>query len=164
VVGALLAARDLRQRGLDPEPLYAIGLIVTAAALVGGRAYYLAEHGELLEPSKWLGSRGFTFYGGLSLAALALAASVRRCGLTVRYLDSVAASLPLGLAVGRIGDVINGEHYGLATTVFLGVRNTHPGADVPDHQLAYSSGRAVRGAHRRHRLAAAAAAPPPGRR
>jgi phosphatidylglycerol---prolipoprotein diacylglyceryl transferase len=58
----------------------------------------------------------------------------------VEYLDTVAFGLPLGIAIGRIGDVINGEHYGPATTFFLGVRNTHPDADVPSPKVAYHSG------------------------
>jgi phosphatidylglycerol:prolipoprotein diacylglycerol transferase len=60
--------------------------------------------------------------------------------LSVAYLDAVAAGLPLGIAVGRIGDVINGEHYGPATDFFLAVRNTHPDALTPNPQLAYHSG------------------------
>jgi prolipoprotein diacylglyceryltransferase len=47
-------------------------------ALVGSRAFYLAEHGGLSEPGAWVGSRGFTFYGGFILVALALAAYVWR--------------------------------------------------------------------------------------
>jgi prolipoprotein diacylglyceryltransferase len=34
------------------------------------------------------------------------------------YLDAIAAGLPLDLAVGRIGDVVNGEHDGTATDYF----------------------------------------------
>ena len=56
------------------------------------------------------------------------------------YLDVVAVGLPLGIAIGRIGDVINGEHYGPATDFFLGVRNKHPDADVPSPYVAYHSG------------------------
>ena len=44
------------------------------------------------------------------------------------------------VAVGRLGDVINGEHYGPETTFLLGVRNSHPEADVPSHAVAYHSG------------------------
>jgi prolipoprotein diacylglyceryltransferase len=42
--------------------------------------------------------------------------------------------------IGRIGDVINGEHYGPASNYFLAVRNTHPDALTPTHNLAYHSG------------------------
>jgi phosphatidylglycerol:prolipoprotein diacylglycerol transferase len=116
LAGALVAGRDARRRGLDPEPLYSIAAIVVVGALVGGRLYYLMEHGQLLDPSQWVGTRGFTFYGGFIAAALGIVAFVWRRGLSVSYLDAIAVGLPLGLAVGRIGDVINGEHYGPETT------------------------------------------------
>jgi phosphatidylglycerol:prolipoprotein diacylglycerol transferase len=140
LIGGVVARGEARRRGLDPEPLYAIGMILVAGALVGGRLYYLAEHGMLLDPGDWVGSRGFTFYGGFIAAALGIAFYVRRRRLSVEYLDAVAFGLPLGIAIGRIGDVINGEHYGPATSFFLGVRNTHPDADVPSPDVAYHSG------------------------
>lgn len=115
-------------------------MILTVAALVGSRIYYLAEHGQLLEPDRWLGTRGFTFYGGLIAASLGITIYLAVRRLSVRYLDSIAIGLPLGIAIGRIGDVINGEHYGPATTFFLGVQNTHPEADVPSNDVAYHSG------------------------
>jgi hypothetical protein len=38
LVGGLAAAYDARRRGLEPERMYAIGLILVAGELVGGRA------------------------------------------------------------------------------------------------------------------------------
>jgi phosphatidylglycerol:prolipoprotein diacylglycerol transferase len=140
LAGGAVAVREARRRGLDPAPLYTVGVIVVIAALVGGRLYYLMEHNQLLEPSEWLGTRGFTFYGGFIAAALGIAFYIWRQGLGVSYLDAIAVGLPLGLAIGRVGDVINGEHYGPQTDFFLGVRNTHPEADVPSHDAAYHSG------------------------
>jgi phosphatidylglycerol---prolipoprotein diacylglyceryl transferase len=140
LVGALVAAYDARRRGLEPQRLYAIAMIVVVGALVGGRAFYLLEHGRLVDPGAWFGTTGFTFYGGFIAAALGIAYYVRRERLSLAYLDAIAAGLPLGIAVGRIGDVINGEHYGPATDFFLGVRNTHPDALTPSPELAYHSG------------------------
>jgi phosphatidylglycerol:prolipoprotein diacylglycerol transferase len=140
LIGGLAAAYDARRRGLDPQRLYAMGLILVAGALVGGRAFYLLEHGRLDDPGGWVGTTGFTFYGGFIAAALGIAYYVRRERLSLSYLDAIAAGLPLGIAVGRIGDVINGEHYGPATDFFLGVRNTHPDALTPSPELAYHSG------------------------
>jgi phosphatidylglycerol---prolipoprotein diacylglyceryl transferase len=136
VVGGVAAAYDARRRGLEAERLYAIGVIV----VVGGRAFYLLEHGRLDDAGAWFSSMGFTFYGGFIAAALGIAWYVRRERLSLSYLDAVAAGLPLGIAVGRIGDVINGEHYGPATDFFLGVRNTHPDALTPNPEVAYHSG------------------------
>jgi phosphatidylglycerol---prolipoprotein diacylglyceryl transferase len=140
LVGGVAAGYEARQRGLNTEPLYTIGMILVAGALVGGRLYFLAEHGRLLDAGAWFGTRGFTFYGGLIAAALGIGAYLWRQRLSVEYLDAVAAGLPLGIAIGRLGDVINGEHYGPQTQFFLGVRNTHPDADVPSPDVAYHSG------------------------
>jgi len=140
LVGGLAAAYDARRRGLEPHRLYAAGMILVVGALVGGRAFYLLEHGRVDEPGAWFSTTGFTFYGGFIAAALGIAYYVRRERLSVAYLDAIAAGLPLGIAVGRIGDVINGEHYGQATDFFLGVRNTHPDALTPSPELAYHSG------------------------
>jgi phosphatidylglycerol:prolipoprotein diacylglycerol transferase len=140
LAGALAAGREARRLGLKTEPLYTIAMIVVASALVGGRLFYLAEHGALLDSSAWLASRGFTFYGGFIVAAIGIGVYVWIRRLSVRYLDAAAFGLPLGIAIGRIGDVINGEHYGPATDFVLGVRNTHPDADVPSPDVAYHSG------------------------
>jgi phosphatidylglycerol---prolipoprotein diacylglyceryl transferase len=140
VVGGIAAAREARARGLPTAPLQTVGLILVVAALVGSRVYYLAEHGDLLNPAEWFGTRGYTFYGGLIAAALGIGAYLRWRRLSVEYLDTVAFGLPLGIAIGRVGDIINGEHYGPPTDFFLGVRNSHPDADVPSHEVAYHSG------------------------
>lgn len=140
LIGGLLAASEARARGLDREPLQVMGFILVLGAVIGSRIFYLAEHGGLGDPAEWVGNRGFTFYGGFILVAIALGAYLWRSHLSVEYLDAIALGLTLGYGIGRIGDLINGEHYGPATTFFLGVRNTHPDADVPSHTLAYHSG------------------------
>jgi prolipoprotein diacylglyceryltransferase len=111
LVGGLAAGRFARERGLEREPLYTIGMLLAIGGIVGGRLFYVLEHGGPL-----LGTRGFTFDGGVILAAALIAVYVWRQRLGARYLDVVAVGLPLGVAVGRIGDVINGEHYGPRTT------------------------------------------------
>jgi phosphatidylglycerol:prolipoprotein diacylglycerol transferase len=140
LVGGLLAAREARARGLAAEPLQVMGLILVGGAIVGSKIYFLAEHGQLTEPAAWFDSRGFTFYGGFIAVAIGLAIYTRSRRLSVEYLDVIALGLPLGYGIGRIGDIIYGEHYGPTTTFFLGVRNSHPGADVPSHAIAYHNG------------------------
>ena len=109
-LGAIIAARWLRRRGLDVDPLYTIVGLAAIGALVGGRIFYLLEHdlGALVSPDRLISGRGFTLDGGLILAAILIAVYVHRRGLSGRYLDAGAVALPLGLAVGRVGDIING--------------------------------------------------------
>ncbi|MBA2763212.1 MAG: prolipoprotein diacylglyceryl transferase [Thermoleophilaceae bacterium] len=142
LAGAWVAARYARERGLDPERVTSLVLIVALSGIVGARFFYLAvaEPGALLRPQEWVGTTGFAFYGALILAPIAVALYLRRERLTPRYLDALAAGFPLGMAVGRIGDVINGEHYGPPSDLPWAFRYTHPDADVPSTVLAYHSG------------------------
>ena len=133
--GLWLASRDAEKRGHSAEPLFALTGALVIAGIVGGRVFYVIEHGGSL-----FGTRGFTFSGGVILAAITLAVMVRRQRLGTIYLDLIAAALPLGVAIGRIGDVINGEHYGPRSDWLLAVRNSHPDALTPDPALAYHSG------------------------
>lgn len=142
LIGAVAAARWLRERGLDVEPMYTFGGLAAFGGIVGSRIFYLFEHdpGGLLAPDRLFSSNGFTFDGGIILAAVLIAGYVHRARLTGRYLDACAAGLPLGVAIGRIGDVILGEHYGERSTFFLAVRNAHPNADTPNPAFAYQNG------------------------
>ena len=117
-----------------------IAILAALGGIAGGRLLYVAEQGNLLEPGRWLGTTGFSFNGGLVVAAVAIAVYIRVTGLPLRYLDALAVGLPIGVAIGRIGDIINGEHYGPPTDFLLGVRNTHPDALVPSPAVAYHSG------------------------
>jgi prolipoprotein diacylglyceryltransferase len=135
LVGGLIAAHYGREEGLELDPLWNIGLIAGLGGIVGSRLLFLLEQGGPV-----LGTRGFSLAGGVVLAGLLIAFYVRRERLSWRYIDAVGLALPLGLAVGRIGDVINGEHYGDQSTFFLAVRNSHPDALTPDPELAYHSG------------------------
>ena len=135
LIGGLAASRWARERELNPEPLYSLGLVLALGGVVGSRLFYVLEHGGPL-----LGTRGFTFDGGVILAAVLLAVYVWRTRLSGLYLDAIAVGLPLGVAVGRIGDVINGEHYGARSDFFLAVRNSHPDALTPNPAFAYQNG------------------------
>jgi phosphatidylglycerol---prolipoprotein diacylglyceryl transferase len=92
-----------------------MGIILIGGAIVGSKVYFLAEHGLLSDASAWVDTHGFTFYGGFVATALGLGAHVWRQRLSFEYLDAIALGLPLGYGIGRIGDIINGEHYGPAT-------------------------------------------------
>lgn len=135
LAGAVAASRWLRGRGLDPDPLWTLTLLLAAGGIIGGRLFYILEHGGPL-----LGTRGFTFDGGFTLAGLLLTFYVRRKRLDVTYLDAIALALPFGVAIGRVGDVINGEHYGARSDSFLAVRNSHPDALTPDSMVAFENG------------------------
>lgn len=136
-VGALAARRYARERGLAVDPLVNVTLLLAVGGIVGGKLAYVLEHGDV---GALVSNRGFTFNGGFVLAAVLIGVYVKRHGLTARYLDAVATGLPLGVAIGRIGDIINGEHYGPRSDALLAVRNSNPDALTPNPALSYHNG------------------------
>jgi phosphatidylglycerol:prolipoprotein diacylglycerol transferase len=140
--GARLAARYGRERNLDGERLYVAALVLALAGTVGARLFWLLETDPagLLRPGDWVGSRGFSLDGGIVFGLPALALYLHKRRLSLPYLDAMAAGFPLGLAVGPIGDVINGEHYGPPSELPWALRHTHPDASVPSPELAYHDG------------------------
>ncbi len=111
---------------------------------MGARVLYLIESGDIADPGEWLGTQGFSLNGGVVAVAVAIAVYIRRADLSPRYLDAVPVGFVLGLGVGRVGDVINGEHYGPRSDFFLAVRNAHPEADTPDPTVAFQPAASTR--------------------
>ena len=138
-VGAAVARRYADARGLSRDDLSMTVIVTVIGALVGARLLFLLEAGELA-PGYWLGTRGFSIYGGVIGGALTAVVYLSRRGLGPGYLDALAGGFPLGLAVGRVGDLISGEHYGGPTEVPWAVRYLHPAAEVPQTGVAYQSG------------------------
>ncbi|MBA3305627.1 MAG: prolipoprotein diacylglyceryl transferase, partial [Thermoleophilaceae bacterium] len=141
-LGTVIASRYAKRSGLDSDALFSAGLWLVAAGLAGARLVYLAENdaADLLQPGEWLGARGFSFYGGMIFGTLAAGVVLWRRGLGARYLDAMAYGFPLGMALGRVGDLINGEHYGAPTDAPWGIRYTSPAAEVPSPDIAYHAG------------------------
>ena len=138
-VGAAVARRYADARGLSWDELSMTIIVTVLSAIVGARLLYLAEAGDL-GPGDWLGTRGFSIYGGMIGGALAAVLYLWRRALGPGYLDALAAGFPLGLAVGRIGDLVSGEHYGGPSDAPWAVRYLHPAAEVPQTGVAYQSG------------------------
>jgi phosphatidylglycerol:prolipoprotein diacylglycerol transferase len=138
--GGWLAVRFGREHGLDTETLVSAVTVIAFAGIVGARIFYLVENGDLARPGEWFGTTGFSFYGAIILGVPAVAIYLHVAKASVRYLDALAAGFPLGMAVGRVGDLINGEHYGPESDLPWAFRYTHPDADVPSSAVAYHSG------------------------
>ncbi|HEY8286903.1 MAG TPA: prolipoprotein diacylglyceryl transferase [Chloroflexota bacterium] len=117
-IGLLVLQPYARRRAVTSDQLWNIFWGVAIAALVGGRLYYVLQSdpgsyvqhpGDLF--AFWQG--GMAFYGAifLGIPVLLLLAYQQRVPLGVA-LDCVALFAPLSQAVGRIGNIINGDIVG----------------------------------------------------
>jgi phosphatidylglycerol:prolipoprotein diacylglycerol transferase len=132
-----LAMREARRRGIAPEAISDGAIWVGAAALLGGRALYVAQNdlGMLAaDPlhlfAVWDG--GLSFYGGVlgALLALVAVASTRRMPL-LPLLDVAAPAAAIGQAIGHLGCLIGGDSYGIPSDLPWAVVYTNPNAMAP---------------------------------
>jgi len=116
--GIFWATRRARRAGLPIFPFFEMGIYGGVACVIGARFLYgLTEWphdakypGEILR--LWDG--GLILYGGTVAALLFTFFFIRGLRLPFwKSLDIYAPSLPLGLAIGRLGCFFNGCCYGL---------------------------------------------------
>lgn len=122
----VLRRRALRQ-GLSLSDIEGLALTLLAFGVVGARLgevllydprYYLSHPWEVV--ALWHG--GLSIFGGLIGGAAAGYVYLRRRGLNVaRCADLVFGALPLGQAIGRLGNYFNQELYGLPTDAPWGI-------------------------------------------
>lgn len=126
VFGAWWFLRDARRAGLPEDDLVAILYRAGIGGIVGARFFYVLNHLSSYEsPVEWfkVWEGGISLLGGLTGALLVAWWSARRRGVDFwAGLDLAAPWLPLGIAVGRIGDIIIADHLGQTTDVPWGYR------------------------------------------
>ncbi|TMD90581.1 MAG: prolipoprotein diacylglyceryl transferase [Chloroflexi bacterium] len=99
--------------------------------LVGARVLYVWENfkffsGQLLHIFN-LTEGGISQWGGLFGAIAGAYVWARRAHFSFwKIIDAGGPAAMIGLAVGRIGDVINGEHHGTVTNLPWGVEYVNP--------------------------------------
>jgi len=135
VVGVWVAVRVATSErvGIDADTAYTIGIIVVAAGIVGARALYVIEnYGDSSSVDSVIDIFRIT-EGGISIYGAIIGGAVAgwAYGLWKRLpcaagADAAVFGMLPGLAIGRIGDIINGEHFAKASDLPWAVTYSHP--------------------------------------
>ncbi|MCC7363487.1 MAG: prolipoprotein diacylglyceryl transferase [Dehalococcoidia bacterium] len=138
IAGVTLSVWIAKKDGIPSEIAQEIALVGVPCAIVGARLFYVAEHWDQFSddiPSIVTGitEGGITLYGGLIGGVLGglLYSAWRKWPLPIG-LDAAAPGIILGQGIGRIGDLINGEHLADRTGLPWGVKYLHP--ESPQYQ------------------------------
>jgi len=124
----------LSQRQLEDLLFYGV-----LGVIVGGRlGYALFYQFDNFAQRPWellyLWQGGMSFHGGLLGVLIALWLFARKIGQPFLAVgDALAPLIPLGLALGRLGNFINGELWGRPTNVPWGMVFPQAGDTVPRH-------------------------------
>jgi phosphatidylglycerol:prolipoprotein diacylglycerol transferase len=135
VAGVWLAVRmaSSPRVGIDPDTAYTIGMIVVACGLVGARALYVIEnYGDNENIDSFIDifrvtEGGISIYGAIIGGAIGgWAYGLKNKLPSAAGADAAAFGMLLGLAIGRIGDIINGEHFAKASDLPWAVYYSNP--------------------------------------
>ena len=122
------------RRGAPRDALYSIFWGVTIAGLIGGRLYFVVQNNPatyLAHPLRilalWEG--GMAFYGAIFLGVPVFYLLARYYRVPfLPLVDVVALFAPLAQAIGRIGNIINGDIVGYPSTLPWATAYANPGA------------------------------------
>lgn len=114
--------RRWRERGGEPDDVYAIAFLAVPAGLIGARLYHVLTdwrsfEGRWLDAFKiWQGGLGIP--GGMALGiAVGVWVAHRRGWRLSVGLDALVPGLPLAQAIGRLGNWWNQELFGRPSTL-----------------------------------------------
>jgi phosphatidylglycerol:prolipoprotein diacylglycerol transferase len=135
-VGIQVGLREAARRGLANDQLMNVALLAAVLGIVGGRLYYVVQNNPSFfwhHPAEiiavWQG--GMAFFGALFGGALAVVISSWRWHIPFwSLLDIGALGMTIGQAIGRIGNIINGDIVGYKTNGW-GFEYTNPNTFGP---------------------------------
>lgn len=128
--GVFLALLVGRRLGFTEDDVYSAALIAIPCGIIGARALFVFERwGTFMDnPDEIvrINEGGISIYGAVlgGVAGGLVYGWIRRLPIR-RGLDGAGFGVILGMAVGRIGDIINGEHFAEASSLPWAVRYTH---------------------------------------
>lgn len=108
-----LLQRELRRRGIDDNAAGWITIAAIVGGIAGAKLFWAFEHFREFSRaplrSLFTGA-GLTWYGGLILAAIAVALTVKAKGKPfLQVADSIGPLIALGYAIGRMGCFLSGD-------------------------------------------------------
>jgi phosphatidylglycerol---prolipoprotein diacylglyceryl transferase len=131
IIGVAVATAFARREGYQEDTIYNFALCLVIGGIVGARGLYVIENWSVFKDDLVdivrVNTGGISIYGALIGGTIGawLYAIIRKVPNIPRGADIAAMGGILGMAVGRIGDIINGEHFASHTDLPWGVVYTH---------------------------------------
>lgn len=121
----------VRGAEVTADDVYSVALAAVPGGIVGARLLFVVENWRLFTNNPLgvlaINEGGISIYGAVIGGSLAGALYARFSRRPVAFLaDRAAIGLFIGQGIGRIGDIINGEHHGVPADLPWSVVYTHP--------------------------------------
>ncbi len=131
IAGIWLTMRLLRGTEISEDDVLTLALWSVVGGIIGARLFHVLDVWDFYSKNPGqiiaINEGGLSIYGAIVVGTLTVVIVMLIKHWPVgKFLDAGAPGLVLGQAIGRIGDVINGEHHGTPTDWPIGVRYIHP--------------------------------------
>jgi phosphatidylglycerol:prolipoprotein diacylglycerol transferase len=131
IAGVTVGVRVAAEAGASEEGTYNLALWSVDGGIVGARLFHVVDNWTYYSQNPLqivlINEGGIAIYGAIVGGVLTGVAYARLTHLPIaKVADGGAVGLILGQAIGRIGDVINGEHHGKPLDAPYAVVYTHP--------------------------------------
>ncbi len=131
----ILVGRWAPMRGIDPDDIYSIAIWAIIGGIVGARLVHVVDNWSFYQgnPGQMIAiwSGGIGLWGGILGGLLGgTAYSLLRGHPVGAIADITAPALLLVQTIGRLGDIVNGEHCARAWDFALGFIWTNPASDA----------------------------------
>ena len=128
----VLIGRWAPMKGVDPDAIYSIAIWVIIGGVIGARLVHVVDNWSDVyqqSPGRILAiwSGGIGIWGGIlgGFVGGAVSTLIMKQPLGI-IADLAAPAVIFVQSIGRLGDIVNGEHCARATDLFFGFRWTHP--------------------------------------
>lgn len=127
IFASIIAYREAKRRGEDPDHVWQLFPWVLISGIVGARVgWVVASLGDprMSDPANWfkIWEGGLSIHGSIIGAAIAIAIYCRRYRISFfKWADIIAPGLALGQAIGRWGNYFNQEAFGSPTDLPWGI-------------------------------------------
>lgn len=131
IAGVTIGVRVAADAGANEEGAYNLALWSVAGGIVGARLFHVVDNWAYYAPNPiqivMINEGGIAVYGAVVGGFLTGTLYAMRTRLSVaKVADGGSIGFMLGAAIGRIGDVINGEHRGAPLDAPYAAVYTHP--------------------------------------
>lgn len=135
-VAVVLVGRWARLRGIDADDIYSIAIWAIIGGVVGARLVHVVDNWTDLYSQRpgqiiaiWNG--GIGLWGGILGGFIGGSVYAWRAGHPIGVIADLTAPVMLfSQTIGRVGDIVNGEHCAKAADYFLGFTWTHVQTDA----------------------------------